>query len=1299
MRRHFRPLPFVFAAAAAAAVVAASCLNDSTGPASVPGVLALAPSFASGAAGLVDVDRARILIERDPGNVVVVDSIHPIAPGADEIDLVFDDIPITSPENVFTLTLTLISPLGDTVFRYGPAPVEVFPEGEEPEPMPVALTYVGPGSHAVSVAFLTADGSLFFDEEDQVAAQAMDEDGEPVPEAPIKYNALDPVLLVVLDDSTGEIQAQSQRGPGRVEAELLTGQKDTVSIVVQPVPVALAVATGDAQTGVPGQPLPLPLVLEVTAADGLGVQDVDVLFSSQDGGSFTPNAAGTDAEGRVMAVWTLGTNEGTQTGEATALSADLQVSFTAEALPLEPIRVMWIDDQGGSWSDPANWSPRLPLAIDTAVIDLVGDYTVVLDVSTTVASLELGGASGTQALQVDGTTFTSDGAITIGANGVLELVDGTMTGMGTITSGGIVRANGSSSVIENPVVNSGTIDAQLGALTFTGGGIIGGSATIQPSGVLVFTAGTYDLEDGFSGTGGGIVAIGGAVVNVPVGTVDIDILEIVSGTLGGNGEVSVATAFVWAGGTMTDGGITVLEQTAAAEFIANPGPLVLSGGRELENNGTLIWAGDVLGEDGAVLRNFGTLAVQVTDAAFLWDQVSDRPTLDNQGGLNITVGTFDVDVTLVHAQGALLQGRGTLALDDAITEAFEGNIQPGGPGDVGVLTVSLGQNNLLFGSTTMLDLDINGPTAGVDHDQLAFTGSGTVTVNGALQANLGIAPAFQDQFTILTYPASDGSFGSDNLDPTMRVSFSATEGILQQFAPPTATAIWEGNVDSDWFNAANWNTGVEPGVSDNVFIPAGTPNDPTVAPEQFASVNDLTVDEGASLSIQDAATVSTTGNDDAGFTSITGATLEMAGSGVTVRGAVPNLFVTGSVRVLDNVVASSITVDDGSFDVGSGEARVTGDFATVGIGTLVMTDPAATLITSGGFFGGGGTTDLLTAGTIQVTGPFVEGNGSPDAFAPSGTHLVAFVGDGTIQTVNFVNRTSFFHELEVANTADVLFQSDVIVNGSVTVREDGTLTAGEAGELITIGGDLTTLDQGVLATAADGATIQLAGNATFAGGSTARFLDVGTLVINGSLTQGSASSTTSFAPGQFFETQFTGVVEQQVSFDDAGPNASHFGTLTIANSSGGVSLQTQASAVGQLTTNLGGLDLLILGNGNTLEVAGVNADSIIFDNAPLVVVDGATWSIFDGITFRNMPVDQAQLSVVRPGNILDMGLSAGAMFETQPDIGAGGVYVHAEDTSADQNPLVINVFNPSPVSINAGETSTGGEAIVNWNPA
>lgn len=57
----------------------------------------------------------------------------------------------------------------------------------------------------------------------------------------------------------------------------------------------------------------------------------------------------------------------------------------------------WTNAQGGNWSDSSNWSPnQAPGASDDAVITNSGSFTVALDVSATVNSLNLGGNSGQQ---------------------------------------------------------------------------------------------------------------------------------------------------------------------------------------------------------------------------------------------------------------------------------------------------------------------------------------------------------------------------------------------------------------------------------------------------------------------------------------------------------------------------------------------------------------------------------------------------------------------------------------------------------------------------------------------------------------------------------------------------------------------------------------------------------------------------------------------------------------------------------------------------------------------------------------
>ena len=57
--------------------------------------------------------------------------------------------------------------------------------------------------------------------------------------------------------------------------------------------------------------------------------------------------------------------------------------------------ISWTNTSGGLWSAAANWSPNsAPAPGDSVFITAAGSYTVTQDVHVAVASLTLGGASG-----------------------------------------------------------------------------------------------------------------------------------------------------------------------------------------------------------------------------------------------------------------------------------------------------------------------------------------------------------------------------------------------------------------------------------------------------------------------------------------------------------------------------------------------------------------------------------------------------------------------------------------------------------------------------------------------------------------------------------------------------------------------------------------------------------------------------------------------------------------------------------------------------------------------------------------
>jgi len=93
---------------------------------------------------------------------------------------------------------------------------------------------------------------------------------------------------------------------------------------------------------------------------------------------------------------------------------------------------IWTGAAGdGLWSNPGNWTPPAAEAPGVGgqvgvavVIDLIGSYTVTLDVDVTLATLVVGGISGSQELIVDGADLDTSGIDTLNANGTVSFING-----------------------------------------------------------------------------------------------------------------------------------------------------------------------------------------------------------------------------------------------------------------------------------------------------------------------------------------------------------------------------------------------------------------------------------------------------------------------------------------------------------------------------------------------------------------------------------------------------------------------------------------------------------------------------------------------------------------------------------------------------------------------------------------------------------------------------------------------------------------------------------------------------------
>src|ERR1017187_9572401 len=214
--------------------------------------------------------------------------------------------------------------------------------------------------------------------------------------------------------------------------------------------------------------------------------------------------------------------------------------------------IVWTITAGGNWNATNNWSPnQVPLAADNAVITNNGTYTVTLNVSASVASLTLGGASGTQSFVLNANTLTLNGASTVGANGSFNLGGGTLSGTGSFT-------------VNGPFAWSGGVLANTGGVTLNGLSTLNGAgfASMQLTGLLI-NGGALT----WGGSGANLYFANGTLTNLATGTITI------------TPDVSTANG----GGVNAFGNAGLLRKTGGTGPTAMVVPFVNSGTLDAQN--------------------------------------------------------------------------------------------------------------------------------------------------------------------------------------------------------------------------------------------------------------------------------------------------------------------------------------------------------------------------------------------------------------------------------------------------------------------------------------------------------------------------------------------------------------------------------------------------------------------------------------------------------------------------------------------------------------------------------------------
>ena len=194
--------------------------------------------------------------------------------------------------------------------------------GSAPDPnaRPASISII-PQSATLTYAGATAE----------FRARITDQNGDDYP-GTVTWSTSDAGIFTVATD--GEVTAVGS-GAGTLTASI-QDVSATASVLVDQLPFALVVASGDGQEGIAGATLGDPLVARVEDAGGAPIQGLSVTFTAANGdGSADPATVETDAGGLAQSSWTLGAGSGVQL-LAASLEDGISVEFAAAVGPLDP---------------------------------------------------------------------------------------------------------------------------------------------------------------------------------------------------------------------------------------------------------------------------------------------------------------------------------------------------------------------------------------------------------------------------------------------------------------------------------------------------------------------------------------------------------------------------------------------------------------------------------------------------------------------------------------------------------------------------------------------------------------------------------------------------------------------------------------------------------------------------------------------------------------------------------------------------------------------------------------------------
>ena len=223
-----------------------------------------------------------------------------------------------------------------------------------------------------------------------------------------------------------------------------------------------------------------------------------------------------------------------------------------------------------------------------------------------------------------------------------------------------------------------------------------------------------------------------------------------------------------------------------------------------------------------------------------------------------TNGTTPVTVTGVNSSPYTFTVTPATTSTYSISAMTDGNGCTTPASDLsGAAVVSFGSSitGALSGTTSICE---NGST----NLSVALTGASpwsiTYTANGANPVTVN--NIFSSPYSILVSPAGNTTYTltdvTDGIGCVANASNLSSNAIITVTTAITTT--WTG-ISSNWFDGNNWCGGLPTNAKD-VIIPSGTPFNPVISGAQTALARDITINNGATITITNDGSISVTGN-------------------------------------------------------------------------------------------------------------------------------------------------------------------------------------------------------------------------------------------------------------------------------------------------------------------------------------------------------------------------------------------------------------------------------------------------------